>query len=136
MNELTSEGIKELRNERMKAELILPIDNLRGKLENNGYYFRMYKGVQIVQRCPDRSKHDKTGAGISGKVGNVCFRTMKGTGKVYMSSLAQARKTQPSASEIEARERFARKARIVKVMRIAGSKMTVKELWKLAEQAL
>ena len=74
--------------------------------------------------------------GISGKVGNMCFRTMKGTGKVYMSSLAQARKTQPSASEIEARERFARKARIVKVMRIAGSKMTVKELWKLAEQAL
>lgn len=46
----------------MKAELIIPIDNLRGKLENNGYYFRMYKGVQIVQRCPDRSKHVKTEA--------------------------------------------------------------------------
>ena len=46
----------------MKAELILPIDNLRGKLENNGYYFRMYKEVQIVQRCPDRSKHVKTEA--------------------------------------------------------------------------
>lgn len=44
----------------MKAELIIPIDNLRGKLENDGYYFRMYKGVQIVQRCPDRSKHVKT----------------------------------------------------------------------------
>ncbi len=49
-------------SEKMKAELILPIDNLRGKLENNGYYFRMYKGVQIVQRCPDRSKHVKTEA--------------------------------------------------------------------------
>lgn len=46
----------------MKAELIIPIDNLRGKLENDGYYFRMYKGVQIVQRCPDRSKHVKTEA--------------------------------------------------------------------------
>lgn len=46
----------------MKAELIIPIDALRGKLENNGYYFRMYKGVQIVQRCPDRSKHIKTEA--------------------------------------------------------------------------
>ena len=46
----------------MKAELIIPIDALRGKLENNGYYFRMYKGVQIVQRCPDRSKHVKTKA--------------------------------------------------------------------------
>lgn len=73
---------------------------------------------------------------ISGKVGNICFRTMKGTGKVYMGSLPQARKTQPSAFEIEARERFARKARIVKIMRLAGSKMTAKELWKLAEQAL
>lgn len=46
----------------MKAELIIPIDNLRGKLENDGYYFRMYKGKQIVQRCPDRSKHKKTAA--------------------------------------------------------------------------
>ena len=73
---------------------------------------------------------------ISGKVGNVCFRTMKATGKVYMGSMPQVRKTQPSASEIEARERFARKARIVKIMRQAGVKMTAKELWKLAEQAV
>lgn len=73
---------------------------------------------------------------ISGKVGNVCFRTMKATGKVYLGSLPQARKTQLSAGEMEARERFARKARIVKIMRLAGSEMTAKELWKLAEQAL
>ena len=73
---------------------------------------------------------------ISGKVGNVCFRTMKATGKVYMVSMSQVRKTQPSASEIEARERFARKARIVKIMRQAGVKMTAKELWKLAKQAV
>ena len=44
----------------MKAELIIPIDALRGKLREDGYYFRMYKGVQIVQRCPNRSKHKKT----------------------------------------------------------------------------
>jgi hypothetical protein len=61
---------------------------------------------------------------------------MKATGNVYMGSLPQARKTQLSAGEIEARERFARKARIVKVMRQAGVKMTAKELWKLAEQAV
>lgn len=73
---------------------------------------------------------------ISGKVGNICFRTMKATGKVYLGSLPQARKTQLSASEIEARERFARKARIVKIMRQAGVKMTVKELWKLAAEAV
>lgn len=46
----------------MKAELIIPIDALRGKLREDGYYFRMYKGVQIVQRCPNRSGHIKTEA--------------------------------------------------------------------------
>ena len=44
----------------MKAELIMPIEWLKGKLRKDGYYFRLYKGVQIVQRCPDRSKHVKT----------------------------------------------------------------------------
>ena len=38
----------------MKAELIIPIDKLHGKLSQDGYYFRMYKGVQIVQRCPTK----------------------------------------------------------------------------------
>ena len=36
----------------MKAELIMPIETLRGKLKEDGYYFRMYKGKQIVQKCP------------------------------------------------------------------------------------
>ena len=44
----------------MKAELIIPIESLRGKLRKDGYYFRMYRGQQIVQKCPDRSKHVKT----------------------------------------------------------------------------
>ena len=43
-------------NERMKVELIIPIDVLRGKLRQDGYYFRMYKGQQIVQRCPTKWK--------------------------------------------------------------------------------
>ena len=38
----------------MKAELIIPIETLRGKLKEDGYYFRMYKGKQIVQRCPQK----------------------------------------------------------------------------------
>lgn len=46
----------------MKAELILPIDSLKGKLQKDGYYFRLYQGKQIVQRCPDRSGHEKTAA--------------------------------------------------------------------------
>ena len=41
----------------MKAELIIPIETLRGKLRKDGYYFRLYKGKQIVQRCP-RKWHD------------------------------------------------------------------------------
>ncbi len=36
----------------MKAELIIPIDSLRGALRKDGYYFRVCKGEQIVQRCP------------------------------------------------------------------------------------
>ena len=44
----------------MKVELIIPIEGLRGKLRQDGYYFRMYRGQQIVQKCPDRSDHVKT----------------------------------------------------------------------------
>ena len=73
---------------------------------------------------------------VSGKVGNMCFRTMKATGRTYMTGLPSKRVTQPKPSEIEARERFARKARLVKAMRQEGTKLTQKELWKLAEQAL
>ena len=44
----------------MIAEMIIPIDSLRGMLRKDGYYFRMYRGKQIVQRCPNRSGHVKT----------------------------------------------------------------------------
>ena len=40
----------------MKTELIIPIDKLRGMLRKDGYYFRMYRGEQIVQRCPTKWK--------------------------------------------------------------------------------
>ena len=40
----------------MKAELIIPIETLRGALRKDGYYFRMYRGQQIVQRCPRKWK--------------------------------------------------------------------------------
>ena len=46
----------------MKVELIIPIDSLTGKLRQDGFYFRKYRGQQIVQKCPDRSKHVKTEA--------------------------------------------------------------------------
>ena len=52
----------------MKAELIIPIDVLRGKLNKNGYYFRMYRGRQIVQRCPVRTYHERTFAEIANQM--------------------------------------------------------------------
>ena len=44
----------------MIVELIIPIEKLRGKLRQDGFYFRMYRGQQIIQKCPDRSNHVKT----------------------------------------------------------------------------
>jgi len=44
----------------MKVGLIVPIEWLKGRLRQDGYYFRMYRGQQIVQRCPDRTGHVKT----------------------------------------------------------------------------
>ena len=49
----------------MKAELIIPIEVLRGKLNNDGYYFRKYRGQQVVQRCPNRTYHERTFAEIA-----------------------------------------------------------------------
>ena len=49
----------------MKAELIIPIEVLRGKLNKDGYYFRKYRGQQLVQRCPNRTYHERTFAEIA-----------------------------------------------------------------------
>ena len=38
----------------MTVELIIPIDTLRGQLRKDGYYFRMYRGQQIIQKCPKK----------------------------------------------------------------------------------
>lgn len=73
---------------------------------------------------------------ISGRVGNACFRTMKATGRTYMGSLPSKRTSQVSAREMAVRERFTQKAQLVRAMRQAGSKLSQKELWKLADQAL
>ena len=44
----------------MKVELIIPIDCLRGRLRKDGYFFRLYRDLQIVQKCPMRTKHERT----------------------------------------------------------------------------
>lgn len=81
---------------------------------------------------------------ISGKVGNYCFRTMKGTGRVYMHQLpsknnrqkAKGERKKPSRAMEEHRARFAKITRMVAQMRKAGSTLDRKRLWKLAEQAI
>ena len=73
---------------------------------------------------------------VSGRVGNVCFRTMKATGRTYMTGLPSKRTTKPQASELEARERFARKARFVRAMQQEGFKLSRKQLWELAGKVL
>jgi len=73
---------------------------------------------------------------ISGKVGNVCFRTMRATGKVYMAHLPQKRRTKLKASELEAREVFKKRAQLVRQMQKAGSRLSAKKLWELVAQAV
>lgn len=63
MNEKSARLINEGKNrEKMKVELIIPIEGLYGKLRRDGYYFRKYRGQQIVQKCPNREGHVKTEA--------------------------------------------------------------------------
>jgi len=74
-------------------------------------------------------------ARVSGKVGNVCFRTMKATGRTYMASLPSKRTTKISASEITARERFGAITKLVTQLRKSGTKKSSKQLWKIASEA-
>lgn len=73
---------------------------------------------------------------ISGKVGNVCFRTMKGSGRVYMSTLPATRKTALRPREIVNQNRFGKRAYIVGQLRLMGSTLSTKALWALVSQAL
>ena len=51
----------------MKAELILPIESLRGTLRGDGYYFRVVNGQQIVQKCPKRKPYKPTAGEVRGQ---------------------------------------------------------------------
>ena len=79
---------------------------------------------------------------ISGRVGNVCFRTMKATGKVYMHPLKHderkvpVRKKTKTVNEVENQERFAKRSHLVNQMLQGGSKLGRKELWDLVMKAI
>ena len=73
---------------------------------------------------------------ISGKMGNVCFRTMKATGRVYVSTLPRQRRLYPTPAEREAQKLFEKRAEIVRVMRKVGTKKSMIDLWKIASQVI
>lgn len=73
---------------------------------------------------------------ISGKLGNYCFRTMKATGRVYVSRTPQGRRTALKDTELKAREVFKKRAQLVSQMRKAGSRLSTKQLWQLVAQAV
>ena len=78
---------------------------------------------------------------VSGKIGDVCFRTMNASGRVYMYRMkSHGGKVQcakePSERDKARRERFTKLAEMVRYMRKNGSKLSAKELWKIAAQVL
>ena len=78
---------------------------------------------------------------ISGRLGNVCFRSMKATGRVYVHPIPSEqpkKKPRPAKTvgEVENQERFAKRAQVVNQMLKAGSRVSRKNLWKLASQAV
>ena len=79
-------------------------------------------------------------AAISGKVGNVCFKTMKKTGNVYMYPIKVQKDKVPCTKEVSEavktqQRRFKALAEIVRQMRKSGTRKSQKELWKIATKA-
>lgn len=75
-------------------------------------------------------------ATLSGKLNaksNYYFRTLNGRTFVQRCPLPQSA---PTAAQKEACALFAKRARMVAQMQNEGSKLTKKELWKLAAKAL
>ena len=75
-------------------------------------------------------------AAISGKFGNMYFRTDKRTGRVSLCHMPQKKAaTAPTAAQQKQKQRFATIAKIVRQMIAAGAKKSRKQLWKIATEA-
>ena len=58
----------------MKAVLIIPIESLRGKLREDGYYFRVYRGgTDRAEMSAEMGGH----TGSEGSTGAVCGEVRK-----------------------------------------------------------
>ena len=72
---------------------------------------------------------------ISGRVGNLSFRT-SASGKTSVTCFQPRKRTTPlSSNEKLARTRFAQIAKTVAQMKQQGSQLSRKELWDLAAKA-
>ena len=59
----------------MKTVLFSPIDELVGKVSKKGFYFRTYKGKQIVQRCPQKWQDTAARKAAREKFAATCLLT-------------------------------------------------------------
>ena len=73
-------------------------------------------------------------AAISGKFGNMYFRTDKRTGRVSLCRMPKKRIYTLSDKQRAHRERFAAIAHMVMQMRKKDSKKSTKQLWKIAKE--
>ena len=73
-------------------------------------------------------------AAISGKFGNMYFRTDKKSGRISLCHMPK-KITNLSDKQRAHHERFAAIAKMVKQMRTDGSKKSRKQLWKIATEA-
>ena len=73
-------------------------------------------------------------AAISGKFGNMYFRTDKKSGRVSLCNLPKAQCALTENQKLH-HARFTAIAKIVKQMMAEGSKKSRKQLWKIATKA-
>ena len=75
-------------------------------------------------------------AAISGKFGNMYFRTYKRTGRVSLCHMPQKKAaTAPTEQQQAHQQRFATIAKIVIELRQTHKRKTRKQLWKIATEA-
>ena len=74
-------------------------------------------------------------AAISGKFGNMYFRTDKRTGRISLCHMPQRKASAPTAQQEAHKKRFAAIAKRVTELRQTYKRKTRKQLWKMASEA-
>lgn len=70
---------------------------------------------------------------ISGRVGNLCFRTSKGKTTVFFAK-ENTRTTPPTDAELNARNSFAQRVKMVNNIMRNDPSITRAEAWKIVKQ--